>query len=218
MGRTGFTFSSAAILLGLPLLYVLSAIALRDRMASADCSAISDNGMTCVALTMAGFAAAPVVIVLAGIGMGIVVLLRARATSLSALWGFVVMVLTVQAMALLATLFVIPGGIGADPLAAALRSASLWLLGAFLLFLLLVPEWRGPAPLDIGLSLIAALAAIIVIAVGHSMDVPIGYFLGIQEAIANTLAYIPNVDWIALGIFVTALVGICAGRMLPEAE
>lgn len=224
MGRTGFVIFTIGILLGLPLLYVASAQTLMGTITPSSCPSGMGGDMGCALMTMAGFAAAPVVIVLAGIGMGIVVLLRARTASLSALWGFLAMVLTVQALALVATLVVqgglIPPAVGVtDPLTAALRSSSLWLLGAFILFLLLVPEWRGPALLDIGLSLVAALAAIIVIAVGHSLNgAPVGYFLSLQRGIADALRNVPNVDWIALGVFVTALAGIMAGRVLPEAE
>jgi hypothetical protein len=224
MGRTGFAIFTIGILLGLPLLYVASAQTLAGSLDPALCAGAVHDQMGCLARLVASFAAAPVVIVVAGIGMGIVVLLRARAASLSGLWGFLAMVLTVQALALVGTFAVqgglVPPGIGVtDPLAAVLQSSSLWLLGAFILFLLLVPEWRGPAFLDIGLSLVAALAAIIVIAVGHSLNAPpVGYFLSLQQAIADTLGNVPNVDWIALGVFVTALAGIMAGRVLPEAE
>lgn len=224
MGRTGFVIFTIGILLGLPLLYVASAQTLMGSITPSNCPSGMGGDMGCALMLMAGFAAAPIMIVVAGIGMGIVVLLRARAASLSGLWGFLAMVLTVQALALVGTFVVqgglVPPGTGVpDPMATALQSSSLWLLGAFILFLLLVPEWRGPAFLDIGLSLVAALAAIIVIAVGHSLNaVPVGYFLSLQQAIADTLGNVPNVDWIALGVFVTALAGIMAGRVLPEAE
>lgn len=224
MGRTGFVIFSVGLLLGLPLLYVAGAHSIAAVLTPANCPSGVGGDMGCFLLLMLGFAAAPIVIVIAGIGMGIVVLLRARAASLSGLWGFFGLVLTVQALAVLAG-FAIGGGFDlrqvlATPLLdGALRSASLWLLAVFLLFLLLVPEWRGPPALDIGLSLVAAIAAIIVVAVSHSMTaMPVGYFLELQRGIADALVNVPNVDWIALGVFVTALAGILAGRLLPEAE
>jgi hypothetical protein len=40
----------------------------------------------------------------------------------------------------------------------------------------------------------------------------------VERMIADVAAAVPSVDWIGFGVFVTALAGIMAGRMLPEAE
>lgn len=216
MGRTGFVIFTIGILLGLPLLYVGAGLAFAGSL-PALCGPQPSQG--CGLLLFIPIAAAPLVTLAAGIGMGIVVLLRARAASLSAAWGFFALVLTVQAMAMIAGL-ALQNSLQIPPLIEGIvGSAPLWLLAILLLFLVLVPEWRGPPALDIGLSLIAAVAAIIVVAVGHSLrGMPFGYFLDLQRAIANTLMYVPNVEWIALGVFVTALAGIWVGRLMPEAE
>jgi hypothetical protein len=219
MGRTGFVIFTMGILLGVPLLYAGGVLTL-DGSLEATCAASQQMG--CAMAMFAGMAVAPLLILVAGIGMGIVVLLRARAASLSGLWGFFALVLTVQAMAMIAGL-AIQSRLGlpdAPPLVEhVLGTAPLWLLGILLLFLLLVPEWRGPPALDIGLSLVAAVAAIIVVAVGHSVRaMPFGYFLEFQRAVAAALENVPNVEWIALGVFATALAGIWIGRLMPEAE
>lgn len=192
MTRTGFVVLSLGVLLGLPLAYAASP------------------------LQLAGLEAivAPLLIVLAGIVMGIVVMLRARAASLSGLWGFLTMIHTVQALALIATM--LADNAAADPLAMMLGSSALWLVVSFTIFLFVVPDWAGPRALDVGLSAVAALAAIIAIAAGYTMhaDNPVGA----QRVLADVLEALPYIDWIALGVFVTALTGIIAGRMLPEIE
>jgi hypothetical protein len=40
----------------------------------------------------------------------------------------------------------------------------------------------------------------------------------VERAIADIVAAVPSVDWIGVGVFVTALAGVMAGRLLPEAE
>ena len=96
---------------------------------------------------------------------------------------------------------------------------ALWLLVSFIGFLLWVPNWAGPRALDIGLSVVAALAAIIVIATGYTMlHGPEADASVVERAIADIVAAVPSVDWIGVGVFVTALAGVMAGRLLPEAE
>lgn len=199
----------------LPLLYAASVLLLRGGADGANCAALGDGRVMCALLVLARYAAVPLLIVAASIGMGIAVSLRARSAQLSGLWGFLAMALTVQALTLVVSIVVGagPDTLG-DPLAAALQSSALWLLVSFIVFLLLVPEWAGPRALDVGLSAVAGLAAIIVIAVGQTFTASSA---GVASWIAATVTVLPHIDWIALGVFVTALAGIMAGRVLPEA-
>jgi hypothetical protein len=199
MTRTGFVVLSIGVLLCLPLLYGASALAIGSGMPDA------------------GLALIPVVIVSAGVAVGVLVMLRARAAQLSGLWGFLAMILTVQGLALLAAIL-IDGHAAANPVAGALGSPALWLLVSFILFLLWVPNWAGPRALDIGMSAVAALAAMIVIAVGHTMHGALERATMVERVIADIVAAVPSADWIGFGVFVTALAGIMVGRMLPEAE
>jgi len=199
MTRTGFVVLSIGVLLGLPLLYGASALAVGSDMPDA------------------GLALMPIVIVGAGVAVGVLVMLRARAAQLSGLWGFLAMILTVQGLALLATIL-IDDGTTSNPVTSALGSPALWLLVSFIGFLLWVPNWAGPRALDIGLSAVAALAAMIVIAVGYTMHGIRADASAVQRVIADVVAAVPSVDWIGFGVFVTALAGIMVGRMLPEAE
>jgi hypothetical protein len=221
MTRSGFVVLSAGLMASLPLLYAASVLLLRGGADGADCAALGDGRMACALLALARYAAVPLLIVAASIGMGIAVSLRARSAQLSGLWGFLAMALTVQALTLIVSIVVGagPDTAGPDPLAAALKSSALWLLVSFIVFLLLVPEWAGPRALDVGLSTVAGLAAIIVIAVGQVLTAaPSGVLPGLASWIAATVTVLPHIDWIALGVFVTALAGIMAGRVLPEAE
>jgi hypothetical protein len=197
MSRTGFAVLSLGVLLSLLLL--------------ASAGSLAHAGDTFAALLT------PVLIILAGTAIGVVVALRARATHLSGLWGFLAMILTVEALALMVTILVddaLP-----DPLRAVLGMPALWLLVSFIGFLLWVPNWAGPRALDIGLSVVAALAAIIVIATGYTMlHGPEADASVVERAIADMVAAVPSVDWIGVGVFVTALAGVMAGRLLPEAQ
>ena len=199
MTRTGFFVVSIGVLLGLPLLYGASALAVGGGVPDA------------------GLAVAPMLIVGAGIAVGVLVMFKARAANLSGLWGFLAMILTVQGLALLATILV-DGSAAPNPVSGALGSPALWLLVSFLLFLLWVPDWAGPRALDVGMSTVAALAAIIVIAVGHTMHGTAPRGTIVERVIADVVAAVPSVDWIGLAVFVTALAGILVGRWLPEAE
>jgi hypothetical protein len=196
MSRTGFAVLSLGVLLSLLLL--------------ASAGSLAHVGDTFAALLT------PVLIILAGTAIGVVVALRARAMHLSGLWGFLAMILTVEALALMVTILVddaLP-----DPLRAVLGMPALWLLVSFIGFLLWVPNWAGPRALDIGLSVVAALAAIIVIAVGFTMHGASSDASLVERTIAGMVAAVPSVDWIGVGVFVTALAGVMAGRLLPEAE
>jgi hypothetical protein len=68
------------------------------------------------------------------------------------------------------------------------------------------------------MSAVAALAAMIVIAVGHTMHGALERATMVERVIADIVAAVPSADWIGFGVFVTALAGIMVGRMLPEAE
>jgi hypothetical protein len=195
MSRTGFAVLSLGVVLSLLLL--------------ASAGRLADAGDT------SGLVLTPVLIILAGTAIGVVVALKARATHLSGLWGFLAMILTVQALALMVTILV--DDALSDPLRAVLGMPALWLLVSFIGFLLWVPNWAGPRALDIGLSVVAALAAIIVIAVGYTMHGSAGTSV-VERGIADMVAAVPSVDWIGVGVFVTALAGVMAGRLLPEAE
>ena len=81
MSRTGFAVLSLGVLLSLLLL--------------ASAGSLAHVGDTFAALLT------PVLIILAGTAIGVVVALRARATHLSGLWGFLAMILTVEALALI---------------------------------------------------------------------------------------------------------------------
>ena len=220
MTRKGFVVFSFGVLFGLPLLYVASLSALGLGFMPTACGA-GLVGAGCVLMRAVSLLALPLLIVLAGIGMGVVVMFRARAAQLSGLWGFLAMILTVQGLALIATI-VVEGGANATgggalgPLEAAFGSSALWLLLSFVVFLLLVPDWAGPRALDLGLSAVAAFAAIIVIAVGYAIHGGDGAFP--EPVVTQLVGALPHVDWIGLGVFVTALLGILAGRWLPEAK
>jgi hypothetical protein len=196
MSRTGFAVLSLGVLLSLLLL--------------ASAGSLAHAGDTFAALLT------PVLIILAGTAIGVVVALRARATHLSGLWGFLAMILTVEALALMVTILV--DDALTDPLRAVLGMPALWLLVSFIGFLLWVPNWAGPRALDIGLSVVAALAAIIVIAVGFTMHGASSDASLVERTIAGMVAAVPSADWIGVGVFVTALAGVMAGRLLPEAE
>src|SRR5262245_10277327 len=105
MTRKGFVTFSLAGLLALTLLY------------GASLSALGSGALP----APIGRLALPVLIILGGIGMGVVTMLRARSAQLSGLWGFLAMILTVQTLALIATI-VVAGEAGAGPLEAALGS------------------------------------------------------------------------------------------------
>ena len=120
-------------------------------------------------------------------------------------------------LALMVTILVADDAL-ADPFRAVLGMPALWLLVSFIGFLLWVPNWAGPRALDIGLSVVAALAAIIVIAVGFTMHGASSDASLVERTIAGMVAAVPSADWIGVGVFVTALAGVMAGRLLPEAE
>jgi len=199
MSRAGFGVLSLGVLLSLLLLVSAGTLA-------------HPGGASGVALLLT-----PVLILCAGTAIGVVVMLRARAARLSGLWGFLAMILTVQTLALMVTILVADDAL-ADPFRAVLGMPALWLLVSFIGFLLWVPEWAGPRALDIGLSVVAALAAIIVIAVGFTMHGASSDASLVERTIAGMVAAVPSVDWIGVGVFVTALAGVMAGRLLPEAE
>jgi hypothetical protein len=199
MSRAGFGVLSLGVLLSLLLLVSAGTLA-------------HPGGASGVALLLT-----PVLILCAGTAIGVVVMLRARAARLSGLWGFLAMILTVQTLALMVTILVDDDALG-DPFRAVLGMPALWLLVSFIGFLLWVPEWAGPRALDIGLSVVAALAAIIVIAVGFTMHGASSDASLVERTIAGMVAAVPSADWIGVGVFVTALAGVMAGRLLPEAE
>jgi hypothetical protein len=199
MSRAGFGVLSLGVLLSLLLLVSAGTLA-------------HPGGASGVALLLT-----PVLILCAGTAIGVVVLLRARAARLSGLWGFLAMILTVQTLALMVTILVDDDALG-DPFRAVLGMPALWLLVSFIGFLLWVPNWAGPRALDIGLSVVAALAAIIVIAVGFTMHGASSDASLVERTIAGMVAAVPSADWIGVGVFVTALAGVMAGRLLPEAE
>jgi hypothetical protein len=199
MSRAGFGVLSLGVLLSLLLLVSAGTLA-------------HPGGASGVALLLT-----PVLILCAGTAIGVVVMLRARAARLSGLWGFLAMILTVQTLALMVTILVADDALG-DPFRAVLGMPALWLLVSFIGFLLWVPNWAGPRALDIGLSVVAALAAIIVIAVGFTMHGASSDASLVERTIAGMVAAVPSADWIGVGVFVTALAGVMAGRLLPEAE
>jgi hypothetical protein len=199
MSRAGFGVLSLGVLLSLLLLVSAGTLA-------------HPGGASGVALLLT-----PVLILCAGTAIGVVVMLRARAARLSGLWGFLAMILTVQTLALMVTILVDDDALG-DPFRAVLGMPALWLLVSFIGFLLWVPNWAGPRALDIGLSVVAALAAIIVIAVGFTMHGASSDASLVERTIAGMVAAVPSADWIGVGVFVTALAGVMAGRLLPEAE
>ena len=199
MSRAGFGVLSLGVLLSLLLLVSAGTLA-------------HPGGASGVALLLT-----PLLILCAGTAIGVVVMLRARAARLSGLWGFLAMILTVQTLALMVTILVDDDALG-DPFRAVLGMPALWLLVSFIGFLQWVPNWAGPRALDIGLSVVAALAAIIVIAVGFTMHGASSDASLVERTIAGMVAAVPSADWIGVGVFVTALAGVMAGRLLPEAE